>query len=137
MESSVSFIIAAGFLFFGSTKLIGKQRNEMVFTGDSNSREVVLHCSIAWARHFDSSSTINTPVHQNTHDQGHWKPPPAGWNCFNTDGGVETHSGNGSIGGVLRDSSGSWLGGFAKNIGVSTVLMGALCRTSSSMGLWP
>ncbi|KAE8698949.1 hypothetical protein F3Y22_tig00110597pilonHSYRG01147 [Hibiscus syriacus] len=105
---------------------IWKQRNEMVFTADSNSREVVLHCSIAWARHFESSPTINTPVHQNTHDQGHWKPPPAGWFCLNTDGGVATHSGDGSIGGVLRDSSGSWLGSFAKNIGVSTLLQAEL-----------
>ncbi|KAE8672477.1 hypothetical protein F3Y22_tig00111841pilonHSYRG00326 [Hibiscus syriacus] len=67
----------------------------MVFTGDSHSREDVLHFCIAWARHFESSFTINTPVHQNTHDQGQWKPPPTGCYYLNNDGGVEIHSGNG------------------------------------------
>ncbi|KAE8684789.1 hypothetical protein F3Y22_tig00111105pilonHSYRG00441 [Hibiscus syriacus] len=46
-----------------------------------------------------------------------WQPPRTETVKLNTDGAVDTRTGNAKGGGVLRDNDGQWLGGFNRNIG--------------------
>ncbi|KAK7345292.1 hypothetical protein VNO77_15893 [Canavalia gladiata] len=50
-----------------------------------------------------------------------WRYPPNGWVCLNTDGSVYDKKRNGRIGsacgGLIRDSTGCFLGGFNVNMG--------------------
>ena len=46
-----------------------------------------------------------------------WHAPPLGWAKLNTDGSSLGNSGLAGGGGVIRDSCGSWLGGFSQHIG--------------------
>ncbi|KAK9020556.1 hypothetical protein V6N11_010576 [Hibiscus sabdariffa] len=51
-----------------------------------------------------------------------WKLPAQGWPCLNADATVSSVDDLGTIGGVLRDSSGAWLRGYGKCVGkVSTI----------------
>ncbi|CAA7059623.1 unnamed protein product [Microthlaspi erraticum] len=61
-----------------------------------------------------------------------WKLPENGWWKMNTDGASRGNPGSTATGGVLRDEYGTWVSGFALNIGV-------FCSTSRAMGslLWP
>jgi ribonuclease HI len=45
-----------------------------------------------------------------------WSPPTNGWVVFNTDGAGNSEHRYG-CGGLIRGSSGEWLGGFAKGLG--------------------
>ena len=47
-----------------------------------------------------------------------WKYPKDGWIKLNTDGCSKGNPGVAGAGGVIRDHMGSWIGGFAKNIGI-------------------
>ncbi|KAL5763547.1 hypothetical protein ACOSP7_019811 [Xanthoceras sorbifolium] len=51
-----------------------------------------------------------------------WKPPEEGETKINVDGGRDTVTGTIYTGGVLRNSRGSWLGGFSSNKGIGSVL---------------
>ncbi|KAL2969486.1 hypothetical protein AAZX31_15G084400 [Glycine max] len=59
-----------------------------------------------------------------------WRCPPNGWVCLNTDGSVFENHRNGSTGsacgGLVRDSSGCFLGGFTVNIGITAVTLAEL-----------
>lgn len=46
-----------------------------------------------------------------------WKPPDSGWFKLNTDGASRGNPELAAAGGVLRNSSGEWCGGFAAKIG--------------------
>ncbi|CAA7029707.1 unnamed protein product [Microthlaspi erraticum] len=48
----------------------------------------------------------------------HWVRPSPGWVKVNTNGASRGNPGLATAGGVLRDESGSWLRGFALNIGI-------------------
>ncbi|BAT99172.1 putative ribonuclease H protein [Vigna angularis] len=49
-----------------------------------------------------------------------WKKPEAGWVKLNVDGSQDLFKGpSAGCGGVVRDSSGKWVGGFAKKLGSS------------------
>ncbi|CAA7029235.1 unnamed protein product [Microthlaspi erraticum] len=47
-----------------------------------------------------------------------WQPPEGDWWKMNTDGAARENPGPASAGGVLRDTSGRWICGFALNIGI-------------------
>ncbi len=49
-----------------------------------------------------------------------WKPPDLGWVKLNTDGASLGNPGIAGGGGLIRDSNGGWVGGFARAIGVTT-----------------
>ncbi|KAK8478531.1 hypothetical protein V6N12_046303 [Hibiscus sabdariffa] len=56
----------------------------------------------------------------------HWKRLDEGWVCLNTDGGVSSSTGYGSVGGIFRTHDGSWLLGFNKWVGVTQSLQSEL-----------
>ncbi|KAK9019021.1 hypothetical protein V6N11_034063 [Hibiscus sabdariffa] len=60
------------------------------------------------------------------------RPPLIGWICLHTDGVVNTASGHGTIGGLFRDSVGSWISGFSRSIGMLGLLYSNLARTANS-----
>nr|POF23203.1 putative ribonuclease h protein [Quercus suber] len=49
-----------------------------------------------------------------------WEKPPLGWCKLNTDGTSYGNPGRAGGGGVIRDSEGRWLKGFARSIGFTT-----------------
>ncbi|CAA7019270.1 unnamed protein product [Microthlaspi erraticum] len=55
-----------------------------------------------------------------------WMRPISGWVKLNTDGTSRGNPGLASAGGVLRDDSGSWVRGFALNIGACTAPLAEL-----------
>ena len=56
-----------------------------------------------------------------------WKRPPLGWTTLNTDGLAMGNPGKAGCGGLLRNSEGSWIKGFARGVG---------CTTSCVAELW-
>ncbi|KAG8502624.1 hypothetical protein CXB51_000013 [Gossypium anomalum] len=48
--------------------------------------------------------------------------PPEDWLKVNTDGARKTNTGLAAAGGVLRDHNGGWKAGFARNIGVYSIV---------------
>ena len=46
-----------------------------------------------------------------------WKYPTEEWIKLNVDGCSKGNPGTTGVGGVIRDHMGSWIGGFARNIG--------------------
>jgi ribonuclease HI len=55
-----------------------------------------------------------------------WKPPDLGWAKLNTDGASLGNPGIAGGGGLIRDSNGGWVGGFARAIGVTTSVQAEL-----------
>jgi ribonuclease HI len=55
-----------------------------------------------------------------------WHAPPLGWAKLNTDGSSLGNPGLAGGGGVIRDSSGSWLGGFSRYLGHTTSVQAEL-----------
>ncbi|KAG7577326.1 Ribonuclease H-like superfamily [Arabidopsis thaliana x Arabidopsis arenosa] len=55
-----------------------------------------------------------------------WVPPREGWLKLNTDGASRGNPGRAAAGGVLRDSNGTWCGGFAVNIGLCSAPLAEL-----------
>jgi exonuclease III len=55
-----------------------------------------------------------------------WKPPDIGWAKLNTDGASLGNPGIAGGGGIIRDSNGGWVGGFARAIGVTTSVQAEL-----------
>ncbi|CAA0836035.1 Polynucleotidyl transferase- ribonuclease H-like superfamily protein [Striga hermonthica] len=51
----------------------------------------------------------------------HWVAPPTEWVNVNSDGAYHKSSGMASTGGLIRDSNGTWLGGFMRNIGICSL----------------
>lgn len=45
-----------------------------------------------------------------------WSKPPIGWHKWNTDGSLVGANGLAGCGGVIRDSNGCWIEGFAMSI---------------------
>ncbi|CAI9113041.1 OLC1v1013568C1 [Oldenlandia corymbosa var. corymbosa] len=50
-----------------------------------------------------------------------WSPPPTEWIKLNTDGALNTNTGWATVGGLLRDCTGGWCGGFSMNIGYCSI----------------
>ncbi|CAI9112050.1 OLC1v1012421C1 [Oldenlandia corymbosa var. corymbosa] len=50
-----------------------------------------------------------------------WSPPPAEWIKLNIDGALNTDIGWATAGGLLRDCTGGWCGGFSINIGYCSI----------------
>ncbi|KAL4283401.1 hypothetical protein GQ457_16G004170 [Hibiscus cannabinus] len=64
-----------------------------------------------------------------------WQPPPVGWVCLHVDGAVNIGSGLGSIGGLFRNSVGSWISGYGRNIRFSDVLTSELWAIHDGLAL--
>ena len=55
-----------------------------------------------------------------------WKPPPLGFYKLNTDGSAKSNPGMVGVGGLIRDYTGHWIGGFSRNIGITHSLAAEL-----------
>lgn len=55
-----------------------------------------------------------------------WQKPPFGWYVLNTDGAVKHETGLASAGGLIRDSNGVWISGFAMKVGITDSLSAEL-----------
>ena len=55
-----------------------------------------------------------------------WTKPIAGWGKLNTDGSINSASGIVGYGGLIRDSNGQWVAGFAKKIAANSSLAAEL-----------
>ena len=55
-----------------------------------------------------------------------WKPLDSGWAKLNTDGASLGNPGIAGGGGLIRDSDGGWVGGFARAIGYTTSVQAEL-----------
>ncbi|PNX57484.1 ribonuclease H, partial [Trifolium pratense] len=52
-----------------------------------------------------------------------WQAPPNGWCALNIDGAAKAHRKQAGCGGVLRDTKGTWIEGFAKYLGHTSAYM--------------
>ena len=52
-----------------------------------------------------------------------WEKPPLNWYKLNTDGASCRNPGRAGGGGVIRDSAGNWIKGFARYIGYTTSII--------------
>nr|ABW81175.1 non-LTR retrotransposon transposase [Arabidopsis cebennensis] len=57
-----------------------------------------------------------------------WVKPAEGWLKLNTDGASKGNPGLATAGGILRQQDGSWIGGFAVNIGICSAPLAELWR---------
>ena len=55
-----------------------------------------------------------------------WQHAPTSYVKLNTDGSVLGNSGPASLGGLLRDSNGNWIGGFSHKLGITNSLAAEL-----------
>ncbi|KAL4333649.1 hypothetical protein GQ457_07G011020 [Hibiscus cannabinus] len=70
-----------------------------------------------------------------THPSLYLGPPPVGWVCLHVDGAINTGSGLGSIGGLFRNSEGSWMSGYGRSIGFSDALSSELWAIHDGLAL--
>ncbi|KAE8659176.1 hypothetical protein F3Y22_tig00116964pilonHSYRG00259 [Hibiscus syriacus] len=87
---------------------------------------MVQFISQIWTQHFNSPTPRNHLAAVAPHNSNDWPRPPDGWFCLNSDGVVPSSDRIGTAGGVLRDSNGSWLIGFSKKLGISSILQDEL-----------
>ena len=64
-----------------------------------------------------------------------WKYPADGWIKLNVDGCSKGNPGLAGAGGVIRDHIGTWIGGFARNIGVCSSMTAELWAIYSGLQL--
>ncbi|KAK8983129.1 hypothetical protein V6N11_057883 [Hibiscus sabdariffa] len=55
-----------------------------------------------------------------------WRPPNLGWVKANCDAAVDPRNNSAAIGGVIRDSTGSWIFGFTRKLGQCSVITAKL-----------
>ncbi|MCI20290.1 ribonuclease H protein, partial [Trifolium medium] len=67
--------------------------------------------------------------------QVQWKFPRQGWIKCNTDGALVSQNQQADCGGVFRNESGAWLGGFARKLGSCSALMAELWGILSALQL--
>jgi ribonuclease HI len=123
------------YVLFGIiTWCIWTHRNQFVFYDKAfDLRAVVLHITNLLQ---DISRSNNTTPHmeKSYHNiQVGWTRPGNGWIKCNTDGALIAQNHQAGCGGVFRDESGSWLGGFARMIGNCSVLMAELWGILSAL----
>ncbi|KAM5550396.1 hypothetical protein ABKV19_027522 [Rosa sericea] len=82
-----------------------------------NPSEVILNYGTEWVK---ATAKTNTQVARSV-EMLHWLRPAAGYHKLNVDG---SRVSNGTIGagGVIRDDTGAWCGGFMINVGAGEVL---------------
>ncbi|KAL4285040.1 hypothetical protein GQ457_16G029350 [Hibiscus cannabinus] len=110
--------------FFGASldHWVWRRRNDFVFTGECLPLSDIYRIGIVWASHFaDSIPDISVATHA-TDDFVQWVAPAHDWVCLNTDASVSLPDHLGSLGGVLRGSSGDWLRGYRQSVGVVSPL---------------
>ncbi|XP_019200030.1 PREDICTED: uncharacterized protein LOC109193611 [Ipomoea nil] len=108
-------------LFATSVWWIGRWRNEAIF----NNQEISLNSKISWI--LTQHKEITTAFARASHPVGSsnaaawkqltWSKPQENYIKINVDGSMHPQNSMAGCGGVARDSSGEWIGGFTSNIG--------------------
>ncbi|PRQ37815.1 putative RNA-directed DNA polymerase [Rosa chinensis] len=100
---------------------IWKWRNKIIFDEEFhypiNPSNLIIDATKEWS----STTSKNLFLGQKATIMLHWTMPPLNWCKLNIDGARE-RSGKIGAGGVLRDSSGSWISGFTANLGCGSVI---------------
>ncbi|KAJ8749887.1 hypothetical protein K2173_013802 [Erythroxylum novogranatense] len=100
---------------------IWKARNSFIFEGVSTGPEAIVVQGQRWAKQVKYSSMKPRRRAVAFPKQVCWQPPAPGWTKMNVDGAVDPLVGAAAAGGVLRSTNGSWLAGFAHNLGICSV----------------
>ncbi|BBH09066.1 hypothetical protein Prudu_021464 [Prunus dulcis] len=101
---------------------VWKWRNHQVFQGDDDvspyPKQLIVRAVHEW---FKASRVLSKHNHKVQVDLK-WEPPISGQFKLNVDGSRRNGSGHIGAGGVLRNSSGDWISGFAVNLGKGQIL---------------
>ncbi|WCJ37652.1 Polynucleotidyl transferase ribonuclease H-like superfamily protein [Euphorbia peplus] len=102
-----------------------------VFQGLKRSTAEIRSGIFAFTKHIADSNAYrmitSTTLKPTRHDcLIGWSVPFIHWVKLNTDGAVKGGQFRASVGGLIRDSQGTWIQGFARNIGICSVLRAEL-----------
>ena len=99
--------------------IIWKGRNQLVFENKELKSSLALDINHRALEYFHC---VGKPLGMKRKivKQVRWEKPCTGWLKLNTDGASMGNMGLAGGGGLLRDENGSWVGGFARKIGVAS-----------------
>ncbi|KAE8714290.1 hypothetical protein F3Y22_tig00110198pilonHSYRG00127 [Hibiscus syriacus] len=102
-------------------------RNARIFNPESTHMESVLEHSSRRLQNesYAANKTIKNGISGRKNVNGEqirWTPPPQGWVKSNIDGARSLNEGKASCRGVIQGNSSEWVVGFAKNIGMCTIV---------------
>ena len=123
---------------------IWKGRNQLVFENKKLKSSLALDINHRALEYFHSVGKL-LGIKCKIVKQVRWEKPCSGWLKLNTDGASMGNPGLAGGGGLLRDEDGSWIGGFARKIGISSsfttelwaIILTLLCpRLWMTVGIW-
>lgn len=80
------------------------------------------HIILQFAREWYDINKVTNVNHTRVVTQVLWHPPSLGNVKLNVDGSCKNNSGLISVGGLLRNTSGTWICGFSANLGIGNIL---------------
>ncbi|CAL2228836.1 unnamed protein product [Prunus armeniaca] len=114
--------ISRSLVFIFTCWYVWKWRNHQVFQGDEDvpfdPKQLIVRAVHEW---FKASHVLSKHNHDVEVDLK-WEPPISGQFKLNVDGSRRNGSGHIGAGGVIRNSSGDWIRGFAVNLGKGQIL---------------
>ncbi|KAK8521567.1 hypothetical protein V6N12_031461 [Hibiscus sabdariffa] len=126
---SLSGTLPWNLLFSSCVWQIWKSRNDRVFASLNHDPSITLSRCISWAMSYNNlyhSARASDVSLQSSCQFLQWQSPPVGWVCLHVDGAINTGTGLGLIGGLFRNSVGSWISGYGRSIGFSDALTSEL-----------
>ena len=99
--------------------IIWKGRNQLVFENKELKSSLALDINHRALEYFHCAGKP-LGMKRKIVKQVRWEKPCTGWLKLNTDGASMGNTGLASGGSLLRDENGSWVGGFARKIGVAS-----------------
>ncbi|KAL4282284.1 hypothetical protein GQ457_03G032640 [Hibiscus cannabinus] len=96
--------------------------NDMIFKAISHDPQEIASRSLTWARYYHNCKPPSILPRKHPLPPSRWQEPEPDWICLNVDAAVSPKSSSGSIGGVFRNHTGSWILGFQKQIGIVSIL---------------
>lgn len=100
---------------------IWKNRNETIFTNNHRPVEEIISTAIAWTKSLQVGSS-NKRWATTAMSRNMWQKPLEGWIKINVDGSLSRDGLSAAIGGLERNSKGSWLFGFQMNVYATEIL---------------
>ncbi|KAK5775137.1 hypothetical protein PVK06_043006 [Gossypium arboreum] len=93
--------------------LLWKRRNTFVFQGAHSDSKELMRTALSWARLYNDT-LANRKIEMMSDDSMQWTAPKDDWVKLNSDGLVDLDINIAAVGGLLRNSAGEWILGFAK-----------------------